>query len=54
MGAGQVFHITINKYYNGRVWKTNDGWRHDLNQKSELTGDDLQTLIDLIEENLMK
>jgi hypothetical protein len=34
--------------------KTNDGWQHDLNPKSELTGDDLQILIDLIEENLMK
>jgi hypothetical protein len=25
MGAGEVFHVTVNKYYNGRVWKTNDG-----------------------------
>jgi len=45
MGAGEVFHVTVNKYYNGRVWKTNDGWQHDLNPKSELTGDDLQILI---------
>jgi hypothetical protein len=38
MGAGEVFHVAVNKYYNGRVWKTNDGWQHDLNPKSELTG----------------
>jgi hypothetical protein len=53
MGARGGFYVTINNYYQGRVWKTNDGWRHDLNPKSELTGDDLQILIDLIEEDLM-
>ena len=37
MGAGQVFQVTINKYYNGRVWKTSDGWRHDLNANN-ITG----------------
>jgi len=49
MGAGGGFYVTINKYYQGRVWKTNDGWRHDLNQKTTLQGDDLALIIDLIE-----
>lgn len=53
MGAGNCFQVVINSYYNGRVWKTAEGWQHDLNPKTILTGDDVQILIDLIEENLL-
>jgi hypothetical protein len=53
MGAGgNTYHVNINKFYCGRVWKTHHGWQNDINPKSELTGDDVQILIDLIEENL--
>jgi hypothetical protein len=51
MGAGEVFHVTVNKYYKGRVWKTTDGWRHDLNPKTVLQGDDVAVIIELIESN---
>ena len=54
MGAGEVFHVTVNKYYNGRAWKTSDGWQHDLNAKTILQGDDVQIIIDLIEKNSMQ
>ncbi|HEV8515759.1 MAG TPA: hypothetical protein VGQ59_20895 [Cyclobacteriaceae bacterium] len=43
----------INNYYNGRVWKTNDGWQHDLNSKTLLQADDISIVIDLIEQNLL-
>jgi hypothetical protein len=46
--------LVFNKYYNGQVWKTNDGWRHDLNPKTILQGDDVQIILDLIEENSNK
>ena len=49
MGAGEVFHVTVNKYYNGRIWKTNDGWRHDLNPNTILQGDHIAVIIELIE-----
>ena len=50
MGAGDVFHVTIDKYYNGRLWKTSDGWRHDLNPKTILQGDDVAVIIELVEQ----
>ena len=53
-GGANTYYVSMNGYYVGRVWKIQYGWRHDLNPKSELTGDDLQILIDLIEENLME
>jgi len=37
-----------------RVWKTLDGWRHDLNPKTILQGDDVAIIIGLIEENLIE
>ena len=54
MGAGEVFHVTVNKYYNGRIWKSNDGWRHDINPKTKTLVDDVQILLYLIEEKLME
>ena len=54
LGAGaDTYYVSMNGYYVSRVWKIQYGWRHDLHPKSELTGDDLQILIDLIEENLL-
>ena len=50
MGAGEVFHVTVNKYYNGRLWKTSNGWRHDLNPKTILQGDDVAVIIELVEQ----
>jgi hypothetical protein len=49
MGAGGGFYVRLNKYYNGRIWKTDDGWRHDLNPKTILQGDDVAVIIELIE-----
>jgi len=43
-----LFPLLIVKHY-----LISYSWRHDLSPKSELTGDDLQILIDLIEEDLM-
>jgi hypothetical protein len=48
MGTGEVYQVVINKFYNGRIWKTRDGWLHDLNSKTIFHGDDVQILIDLI------
>jgi hypothetical protein len=54
LGAGaETYYVSMHGYYVGRLWKMQYGWRHDLNPKSELTGDDVQILIDLIEEDLM-
>jgi hypothetical protein len=43
----------VNKYYNGRTCKTLDGWRHDLNPKTILQGDDVGIIIELIGENFI-
>jgi len=53
MGAGDVYYVMINNSYNGRLWKTSNGWQHDLNPKTILQGDDVSVIIDLIEQNLM-
>jgi hypothetical protein len=53
MGGGGGYYVMINNYYNGRIWKTNDGWRHDLNPKTVLQGDDVSVITDLIESQLM-
>jgi hypothetical protein len=45
---------TYKKDYNGRVWKTNYGWRHDLNPKTILQGNDVGIIIDLIERELIE
>ena len=49
--GGATYFININKFYCGRLWKTDDGWQHDLNPLAELSGDDIQILIDLIEKD---
>jgi len=51
LGGGDGYYVMINNYYNGRVWKTNYGWQHDLNPKTILQGD-VAVIIGLIEENL--
>lgn len=53
MGGGDVYYVMINNFYNGRIWKTHEGWRHDLNPKTSLQGDDVAVIIDLIEQNLV-
>jgi hypothetical protein len=49
-----IFHVMINKYYNGELMKAYDGWRVYLNTKTILQGDDVCVIIDLIERNLIE
>jgi len=47
-----VVFVTVNNFYNGRIWKTKDGWRRDLESKTILQGDDVAVIIELIEQKL--
>lgn len=47
-----VVFVTVNNFYNGRIWKTKDGWRGDLKSKTILQGDDVAVIIELIEQKL--
>jgi hypothetical protein len=51
-GAGGLYQILINRYYHGTITKINGDWVPQLNRKSELTGDDVQIIIDLLEKNM--
>jgi hypothetical protein len=53
-GAGGLYQILISNYYHGTVSKINGEWVAHLNAKSELTGDDIQIITDLIEKNAEK
>ena len=53
MGAGNVFHVTVNKHDNGRLLRTSNGWRHDLNPKTILQGDDVAVIIELVEQQFL-
>jgi hypothetical protein len=49
--GGNSFHVSINKYYNGRVmYSPVYGWSHDINPKSGLYTEDIRIIIEMIEE----
>jgi hypothetical protein len=47
--GGDGYQILIDNYYHGVIRKVNGQWRAHLNDKSELTGDDIAALIETIE-----
>ena len=52
-GAGQLYHVNINRYYEGRLFKSdNYGWQVYFNSKTILQGDDVAVIIELIERNV--
>jgi hypothetical protein len=51
-GAGGLYQILIDRYYHGTMNKINGEWVAHLNRNSELTGDDVQIIIDLLEKNM--
>jgi hypothetical protein len=30
MGAGGIYHVIVDKYYNGQIMKSHNGWRVQL------------------------
>jgi hypothetical protein len=50
MGAGNIYHVMINKFYNGQIINTVRGWQVYLNPKTILQGDDAAVILELIEE----
>ena len=50
--GGATYYVEINGAYNGRLWKTNKGWEHDLHPTTILQGDDVAVIIELIERNV--
>jgi len=44
--GGEIYHVDIDRYYNGVVMFTNGEWRIQLNPTTILQGDDVQILID--------
>lgn len=50
MGAGNVYHVIIDKYYNGQIINTSRGWQVYLNPKTILQGDDVSVILELIED----
>ena len=50
MGPGGVYHVMVDKYYNGQLMKSHHGWRVRLHPTITLQGDDVSVIISLIEE----
>lgn len=50
MGGGN-YQIMIDNYYQGDVVKIRGKWQAHLNNKSELTIDDIQLLSEIVEKN---
>jgi len=50
MGAGGIYHVMLDKYYNGQIMKSHNGWRVNLYPTTILQGDDVAVIIELIEE----
>jgi len=48
-GAGGIFQIYIDRYYHGTISKVKNEWVTHLNEPSELTGDDISILVEMIE-----
>ncbi|WP_343302833.1 hypothetical protein AAHN97_14910 [Chitinophaga niabensis] len=48
-GAGDSYHVYIDRYYNGSFIKTNLGYAKHLPPNSQLTSDDIQIIEELIE-----
>lgn len=53
-GAGNDFHIFIDKYYEGSIVKLKGDWVGHLIPKSRLTADDVQILGEMIDKVLMR
>ena len=51
-GAAGIFHISIDRYHQGRLFKANGGWIAHFNEPFELTGDDILVLVEIIESGL--
>jgi hypothetical protein len=41
MGAGGIYHVMVDKYYNGQLMKSHYGWRVHLHPTTILQGDDV-------------
>jgi len=54
MGAGGIYHVMVDKYYNGQLMKSHNGWRVHLHPTTILQGDDVAVIIELIEEILIE
>ena len=48
-GTSGGYHIYINKYFHGQLFKRSYGWDKGLAPKSFLTTDDLQIIYDIID-----
>ena len=51
MGGGQSYQLSINKYHQGTFICYQGKWRAYLNDRSELTNDDIFILIEMIKGN---
>jgi len=52
MGAGNVYQVIVDKYYNGQIINTTRGWQVYLNPKTILRGDDVSVILELIEREI--
>jgi hypothetical protein len=50
MGAGGIYHILVDRYFNGQLMYSNGEWRCALNSKTVLAGDDVSVIIGMLEE----
>ena len=50
MGAGGIYHVMINKFYNGQIIRTQSGLSVYLHPETILQGDDVSVIIGFIEE----
>lgn len=53
-GAGDIYHITIGKFFNGTLFKQNGEWIVNLNNNSGLTSDDIFILGEMMDDAIAK
>ena len=52
-GGGDCYQILIQNYFQGVITKLKNEWVPHLNSRSELTGDDVFILTEVIEKNFL-
>ena len=46
-GSTSMFFIMLDNYFHGQIWNTElYGWRYSLNEKSPITGEEIEAVIE--------
>ena len=49
-GSGDLYHIMVDRYYNGMIVKRNGEWAVFLNENSKLSSEDVEVILEAVRE----